>query len=200
MKKLAAILCLSSLATGAFAQGLIQFANGPTTLISYSPAGNTAAIPASTVGSYFYGLLIGSSAAGPFTFANVLATNTAAGSKMGPATYQPAVTGWAAGATMFYEVAGWSSSLGTTFNNSWLTGNVPKPANDPVWGTGGFFGLSSIASGVATASPAPPFPLFGGTGLPGFVLGSVGSVVPEPSSMALAGLGAAALLIFRRRK
>jgi hypothetical protein len=103
---------------------------------------------------------------------------------------------------MFFEVAGWSASLGTTFNSSWLANNVPKPGTDPIWTSGGFFGLSPIASGVATASPAPPFPLFGGTGLPGFVLNPVGgtAVVPEPSSMALAGLGAAALLIFRRRK
>jgi len=199
MKKLTAILCLSALATGAFAQGLIQFANGPTSLISYAPPAGTAAIPASAAGSYFYGLLIGSSAAGPFSFASVYATNTAAGSKLGPATYQPSVPGWAAGATMFYEVAGWSSSLGTTFKNSWLVGNAPAAANSPVWGSAGFFGLSGIASGVATASPAPPFPLFGGTGLAGFVLNGVGAV-PEPTSMALAGLGAAALLIFRRRK
>jgi hypothetical protein len=68
---------------------------------------------------------------------------------------------------MFYKVAGWSASLGTTFNPAWLTGNP----NGPFTGYG-LFGLSAVASGVAGGGsmPAPPFPLFGGTGLPGFNL------------------------------
>jgi len=195
MKKLAAILCLSALTTGAFAQGLVQFANGVGSLISSSQTGTATTLGAAPVGSYYFGLLTADSAAGPFTFSGVYATNTAAGSKLGPPTYQPAVGNWAAGATKFFEVAGWSSSLGATFNNGWLTA-LP---GDAIWGAGGLFGLSSVGSGVATAAPAPPFPLFGGTALSGFNLAPVGTV-PEPTSMALAGLGAAALLIFRRRK
>jgi hypothetical protein len=202
MKKLAAILCLSALATGAFAQGLVSFANGATTLISQTPPGGGAptTLTAAPVGTYLYGLLISSSATGPFSFTSVYATNTAAGSKFGPATYNPTVTGWAAGTAMFYEVAGWSSNLGTTWNNAWLVNNSPAAQGAAVWGgVNGLFGLSSIANGTATAAPAPAFPLFGGTGLGGFALNSVVGV-PEPGSMALAGLGAAALLIFRRRK
>jgi len=188
MKKLAAILCLSALTTGAFAQGLVQFANGVGSLISSTQNGTSATLAASPVGSYYYGLLTSATAAGPSTFANVYATNTAAGSKLGPPTYQPAVAGWAAGSTMFFEVAGWSASEGATWNNSWLVGNA---RNDSFNWAQGWFGLSGIASGVATASPAPAFPLFGGTALSGFSLGVV--PVPEPTSMALAGLGAAAL-------
>jgi len=195
MKKLAAILCLSALTTGAFAQGLVQFANGVGSLISSTQNGTSATLAAAPVGSYYFGLLTSTTAAGPFTFANVYATNTAAGSKLGPPTYQPSVAGWTAGTTMFFEVAGWSASEGAIFNNSWLVNNAPN--NSFNWASG-FFGLSGIGSGVATASPAPAFPLFGGTALPGFSLGVV--PVPEPTSMALAGLGAAALLIFRRRK
>jgi len=199
MKKLAAILCLGALTTGAFAQGLVAFANGPTTLISLTPAvGSPAAISASPVGSYYFALLTAATAAGPFTLNTpaIYATNTAAGSKLGPGTYTPAVAGWAPGATMFYEVAGWSASLGTTYNPAWATLASNKfPAN-------GFFGMSGIASGAAGGGspPAPALPLFGGTGLAGFSLGTVTTGVPEPTSMALAGLGAAALLIFRRRK
>jgi len=197
MKKLAAILCLSALTTGAFAQGLVQFANGVGSLISSrpSPGATATTLGAAPVGSYYYGLLTSATAAGPFTFAGVYATNTAAGSKLGPPTYQPAVGGWAAGSTMFFEVAGWSASEGATWNNGWLVNNAPN--NSFNWASG-FFGLSGIASGVATASPAPAFPLFGGTALSGFTMDVV--PVPEPTSMALAGLGAAALLIFRRRK
>jgi hypothetical protein len=94
---------------------------------------------------------------------------------------------------LFYEVAGWSASLGPVFNPNWL--------NNQFGGVSGFFGVSGIASGAAGGGspvPAPALPLFGGTGLQGFSM--TPTTVPEPTSMALAGLGAAALLIFRRRK
>jgi len=200
MKKLAAILCLSAVTSGAFAQGTVAFANGPTTLISYSPSGSAQTLPASPVGSYYFGLLIGSAAAGPFTFSGVIATNTAAGSKLGPGTYNPPVPGWAAQTSMFFEVAGWSASEGVTFKNSWLlANNTLAPANSAVWTSPGYAGLSNVGSGTSGGGVAPPLPVFGGTGVGGIDLTPVGAV-PEPTSMALAGLGAAALLIFRRRK
>jgi len=70
----------------------------------------------------------------------------------------------------------------------------------------GNFGISAVATGISGGAGVPASPaynLFGGaTGIQtGFNANTVGgAVVPEPSSMALAGLGAAALLIFRRRK
>jgi hypothetical protein len=85
MKKLAAILCLSALTTGAFAQGLVTFANSPATLISATVAGNSANI-SGAAGSYYFGLL--TAAAGTtdptkFTFAGAYGTNinTAAGGR-----------------------------------------------------------------------------------------------------------------------
>jgi len=198
MKKLAGILCLSALTTGAFAQGIINFQNSGQTLLSTQAAGQSAAVMGNTPGQYFFGLLTSASgAAGSFTFTGLYATNTAAstGGRLAGGN-GIAVPGWAAGTTMSYEIAGWSSDLGHTFNASWLTA-AP--------GGGSFFGISPIASGTAGGTDAsgnsfPPYNLFGGaTGIPtGFTL-TQGSV-PEPSSMALAGLGAAALLIFRRRK
>jgi hypothetical protein len=193
MKKLAAILCLSALTTGAFAQGLINFANSPTTLVSANIGGNTAAI-SGVAGSYYFGLLISpTGGAGTWTFSGLYATNlvnTTGGRFSGGNGI--AVPTWASGTTMSYEVAGWSSALGATFNPAWL---VNAPA--------GLFGTSGIGSGVAGggAQSLPSLPLFGGaTGIQaGFILGG-GPIIPEPSSMALAGLGAAALLIFRRRK
>jgi hypothetical protein len=201
-KKLTAALCVSALATSAFAQGTVQFANGPTTLISYSPTGTAQTLPPSPVGSYYYGLLISSVATGPFTFSGVLATNTAAGSKLGPAIYTPSIPGWAAGTEMFFEVAGWSASLGVTFKSGWLVNNTPAPPSSPVWGAPGFFGLSNIGSGTAGGGLTPPLPVFGGTGVSGFDLspGALGPPppFPEPSSLTLLGLGA--LLIFGRRR
>jgi len=199
MKKLAVILCLSALATGAFAQGLVSFGNGPTSLISQGTTGNTSTLAAGNAGGYYFALLTSASSTGPFTFAGIYGTNSGSAGRIAAGTYP--VTGWQPGATMSYEVAGWSSIYGATFVNGWLTA---KPG-DAIWGgKAGFFGVSAVGTGAAGGGspvPAPALPLFGGSGLAGFVLGPVGTgSVPEPTSMALAGLGAAALLIFRRRK
>jgi len=202
MKKLAAILCLTALTTGAFAQGTVQFFPTASTLSSATVNGVSAAT-SGAVGSYYYGLLTASSATGPFTFANVYATNRSVAGYFGsPAAVT--VAGWAPGATMSYEVAVWSSSLGPTRKNTWVNANGTAPAAPGTFGVNGNFGLSGIGTGASggLGTPAtPPFSLFGGaSGIQnGFNAGPVGNV-PEPSSMALAGLGAAALLIFRRRK
>jgi len=193
MKKLAAILCLSALTTGAFAQGLVTFNNGPTTQITSGATGSTAALAAGNAGAYYFGLLTSAGAAGPFTFAGVYATNTGSAGRISGGTV--AVTGWQPGAVLNYEVAGWSASLGPTWKPAWLVGT---------FAASGFFGISAIASGTAGGGspvPAPAWNIFGGSGITGFNLSPVGGApVPEPTSMALAGLGAAALLIFRRRK
>jgi hypothetical protein len=146
---LAAMLGTGALTNGAFAQGLVSFANGPTTLISIST--NFGAIPttyaASPPGSYYFGLLTATSAAGPFTFTGIYATNTTDAGRFGPSSYTPTVPGWAPGATMFYEVVGWSASLGVNFNPNWLRGNFNEIA--------GLFGVSPVASGVAGGGIAP---------------------------------------------
>ena len=192
MKKLAVMLCLSALTTGAFAQGLVNFFNTAGTLVSTGQPGNTAALAAGNPGNYYFGLLTapaGTTDPTKFTFSGAYGTNqTFAGRFTGGGGV--AVTGWGAGVTMAFEVAGWSKGLGATFQSSWLT-SLPSG-----------FGLSPIGSGAAGGSTPtgtlPNFNLFGGSGLTsGF---NIPVAVPEPTSMALAGLGAAALLIFRRRK
>ena len=196
MKKLAAILCLTAMATGAFAQGVVIFNNNPATLVSSGVTASTATAISGPAGSYYFGLLTSpTGGAGTWTFSNLFATNSAAAAGRFIGGTVP-VPGWAPGTTQSYQVAGWSSSLGHTWNPAWL---ASQPA-------GGQFGVSAIASGVAGGTTAggqsfPTLPLFGGTGIgTGFALTGTTGVVPEPTSMALAGLGAAALLIFRRRK
>jgi len=185
------MLCLSVMATGAFAQGLVNFANNPQTLVSANINGSLANISGPS-GSYYFALLTSATPAGPFTFTGLLGTNlvNATGGRFSGGN-GVAVNGWAAGSTLNYEIAGWDASLGSTFNPAWLT---TAPAT-------GLFGISAVGSGVAGggAQSLPTLQLFGGTGITsGFSL--TGTSIPEPSSMALAGLGAAALLIFRRRK
>jgi hypothetical protein len=199
MKKLAAMLCLSAVATGAFAQGIINFGNSATTLISQNVGGNISTI-SGAAGSFYFGLLVaapGTTVPTAFTFTGNYSTNSgvAAGRFVLNAAQVPAAS-WGPGVSKAYEIAGWSSSLGATFQPAWLTQWAAKT------GPAGLFGVSAIGTGAAggtdaTGNSIPPYSLFGGTGLTqGFTLTNV----PEPSSLALAGLGAAALLIFRRRK
>jgi hypothetical protein len=92
----------------------------------------------------------------------------------------------------------WSTSLGTT----WATVE-PLLAAGSFGGATGWIGWSAIGVGAAAAaSPAPPLQVQGISGsiIPaGFSLLQT-PPVPEPSTIALAGLGGLSLLLFRRRK
>jgi hypothetical protein len=70
--------------------------------------------------------------------------------------------------------------------------------SDPLAGAAqaGLWGSSAIFQYTTPTSPTPAPPDFLPNALTSFSIG----IIPEPSSFALAGLGAAALLIFRRRK
>jgi hypothetical protein len=192
MKRIGLILCLSVLASGALAQGLINFANSPTTLVSVNLGGNVSTI-SGPVGTYLFALLTSPVPTGPFTFSGLYASNivSSTGGRFSGGN-GVAVNGWIPGTTMFYEIVGWSSAGGSvTFNPSWLSdANLPS-----------LFDISAVGSGVAGGGSQnlPPLPLFGGaSGInDGFMLFSD---FPEPSSLSLAGLGAVVLLIFRRRK
>jgi len=195
MKKLALTLCLAAFTTGAFAQGLVNFLNSPTTLIS---AGGTST--AATAGQYYFGLFtapVGTTSFDAFQFSGIYATNLASAGRFTGGTGVP-ITGWAAGESRAFYVLGWSAIYGRDAMAAlgYLNANLA-----PI--EGGFAGRSAIApAGVAGGGPQslPNLNIFGGTqGLTaGFNMVLI--PVPEPTSFALAGLGAAALLIFRRRK
>jgi len=131
------------------------------------------------------------------------------------------VNNWGAGSAQSYIIVGWSGDLGSTWsqvsaliNGSTLSGgvwsgNLSTFASTLPAGQNAFVGATSVgwrqAGGVTTAGTIPTPVIFGtvddaqGTTLKTptdlFVVG-----VPEPTSFALAGLGAAAMMIFRRRK
>lgn len=207
MKKLAVTLCLAALTTGAFGQGLVKFANSATTLVS----ADGAVTAASATPTFYYALLsapLGSTDYHTFVFAGVYATNTTAttggrlqgGSLLGVTTDNS----WAPATSRAFYIAGWSADNGNVFNPQWITSGTVLPALGGFRGTpGGLFGLSAIGAGMAggtdpvTQQTYPALALFAGTTIAsGFNMVSV----PEPTTMALAGLGAAALVIFRRRK
>jgi hypothetical protein len=190
MKKLIATTLFSTLIGAAvYAQGTVNFANvgaglnAPVTLHD----GTTKAS-----GAYSIQLLAGASAG---ALAPVGATTTfiatAAGYFNGGTTAIPTV---APGSQAFFTVQVWSTTY-ANFAAAKASGLVNT------WGEAGY----SYATGTLTpftvttggvGTPAsPPATL---TSLTAFSLAP--AAVPEPSTMALAGLGAAALLIFRRRK
>lgn len=99
------------------------------------------------------------------------------------------------GASQSFVVIGWSANIGSTLSaletwyanptfNGWIGQSSTSVFMTP--GSGGV----SIPPGITGTS---------GGAIPGFMLGLV-VPTPEPSTIALAGLGGLSLLLFRRRK
>ena len=152
-----------------------------------------------------------------WTFAGVMGTNNALtkGAIAAPASQVmaggiwdgPTTASYTTGTIRYYEVLGWSANEGTTWSavsNSIATGTWN------VTGAGSWFGASAIgynSSGGGTGGQ-PTVSIFAtssATGISGsglttpLVLTPV-TPAPEPGTMALAALGGASLLLFRRRK
>jgi PEP-CTERM motif len=115
------------------------------------------------------------------------------------------------GASIYFMVIGWSASLG----GSGAASTIVSEATSGNWVGTGYFGYSAVSedvSGNTSTASLNAVNLFGNqTGLSGslgnyglsggFVLNPVVvTPTPEPGTMALAALGGASLLLFRRRK
>lgn len=136
------------------------------------------------------------------------ATSLNAGKTQGSAT---AAANWGAPTGSFYNtgtidsyiVVGWDITEG----NNWLTVSNELATSSLV--AGGWFGVTPIAQSYSGGGPNTLAAIdvfanttgISGQGLSsGIVLTLVPSAVPEPSTMALAALGGASLLLFRRRQ
>jgi len=103
-----------------------------------------------------------------------------------------------------FVVAGWLSGSGVLYNPAWLNPDLTLPLARLLqeWacrlechqsGTG-------VAGGLTSSSILPNLDIFWRSNrYPERFLFFLVSFVPEPSSVALAGLGAAVLMVFRRR-
>ena len=187
--------------------------------------GNTVANDGTTAGTYYYALfysLTSNSVAGSaaavvgtngtyafnatgWTFASPsfgadYATNTTSVGRFNSTVADPLNnngTQVPSGAAQYFTVIGWSANIGSTWSavQSYL-------ANPTFIGWVG----ESIVSGQitpGTGGVSTPPAIFGtGAGfITGFTLGEVtAAAVPEPGTLALAALGGASLLLFRRRK
>jgi hypothetical protein len=122
---------------------------------------------------------------------------------------------WANGTTQSVVLVGWSANLGTSWGGVTGVSNLlyqlsignPTPLANQLNGQMGFFGETAFGT-VNPAASTPGNILFASsstptaTGTPIFSLNTPLYLlpVPEPTTIALAGLGGLSLLLFRRRK
>jgi len=230
MKKVVVTLCLLGTAAAVFAQGSVTVANTTTTLFRTNSVGIGAAAgsaQSANGGPYIYEVLtapstvntVDSSLQGllsaPWSDTTLKANNTGIAGRMSSAS--TTVNNWAISQTNSFVIVGWSASLGA----DWATVSAKLAGaqlTGGVWSGGGlsaglsanaFLGATSIGfkqAGGTIGTVTYPTPLLFASAADGQGQPITGPTdlfvipVPEPTTFALAGLGAAAMLIFRRRK
>jgi len=196
MKKTLLTLSLVAVAAAAFGQGKIQFINtgrqiflGSQTLAADAAYANQ---PVPTLGGSGFDLPSGHTLrvalyAGATSGSEALVTSTPLSSPTSPddgffAFLNLTLAGLPSGTPAFFQVYAYDS----TYANQGLAHTAGA-----YWGTSGEFTMTpgtaniNLATGGGSTWAAGPMTV---------------ALVPEPTTMALAGLSAAALLIFRRRK
>jgi len=222
--------CMVAVAGSAFAQGDVNWQSSSTFLIaqtngtvfsSYVPSAGTAqGTQGNTAGNtttlYYYALLYSTSSSttpaslsgfSSWTFSGLTATNgPGANGRLvlettGTPTSAP-VNGLPSGTAAAMELVGWSANLGTSWStvlnelNNWSADYIPNA----------YFGTSAVGTSITPNSANPGTTVFGsGAGQIDNPSGSpmqldLLGTVPEPGTMALAALGGASLLLFRRKK
>lgn len=185
MKKTILTLALVASTVAAFAQGKITLGNDSLHLITSSETGAPLAL------NGFSGLtlqLMGGTSAGSLAL-----QTTITGSAINSLAVDPGrinntgitLTGIAGGSTAFLQLLFWNTSAGSY-------------ANALAQGYG--YGSSPIFTVVAGSFAPSSIVLHNAPGNSTWADAPLSIAVPEPSSMVLAGLGAASLLLFRRRK
>lgn len=222
MKKIAIISLIVAGSLSAYSQGYVSFgttASASTKIQTNSVQGGGASgytLPFDgTIGAtYYYGLFYsptatlvsGSSAAvtgiGNYAFGDAnwtfagYGTNTASAGKFSGSSAGITLP---TGANEQFVIVGWSANIGSTVSalSSWYMSGSPL--------TAGWIGESAVSGTITPGNGALiPTPAVMGAASPyiqGFTLGLVNaSAVPEPGTLALAAMGGASLLLFRRRK
>jgi len=188
---------MSLTAAVAFGQGTVWFANDTTTLpsgqfITFAAAdtpGNVfGTAGAKAVGAQFYVDLYYANGAGAAESALAKADRGTSQSKLRASTTTTPGVWTSAGSVTLAGVA-WGGTATLQVRAFDTTGGA-------TWATATTLGKSELFSYAVPSAATAPAGDFYMTNFKGFSV----AAVPEPSTFALAGLGAAAMLIFRRRK
>jgi hypothetical protein len=206
MKKLTCLAGFALFAMGAFAQGTIIFGNDAATLVTTNNGINSGAVVGAMQGrvTLWYSTAVSAPAVpGPgnnFSFAGWTQSTPTTPDNAGVPTAGRFAGGTqtldtaAGGSSPWIFVAGWTGGF-ADFATA-LADAIQNPVTTAIGVSGTWQNPTGNPNG------APPTPaasmVLGPSGFNGLQLFQIG--VPEPSSLALAGLGAAALLVFRRRK
>jgi len=227
MKKLiTAIVSTVAIAGSTFAQGTVNmgsfvptYITGQTNTTTYSSlfGGGATGISGATSGNtglaasgFYYELLWTASGAsqptsltalGTWTDSGWYAINSASSAgrlAVGNGTTGSAVSGMSTSGTYSTMLVGWSANLGANWTTALATMNSAVSLGNVVGNA--FFGMTSVGSVSPTTTTAPGAGIFGASPLinsPNTQLYLI--PVPEPSTIALAGLGGLGLLALRRR-
>jgi hypothetical protein len=203
MKKTIVVLTALAAACSVYAQGRINFANNA------SPVESLINLNATTTGG---GISLMSGAAASFRFQLFIADDGPAGSAnwvdtgitnansallgAGRISNRNSVdVGRPVGEWVLVQVRGWSKGLGLT----WAEALANKDSAPPTE----FIGISPVGRVQLAASTSPGPTIFVGGNAPAGTIQISGFQlvpVPEPSTIALVGLGLAGLIFIRRRK
>jgi hypothetical protein len=228
MKKTALIIVCALATTGAaFAQGFYTFNQGAGQLVTTNNAtsaqfgGSGAELGAlqaagtevSAGNQYIFAVLDQSYSGtlssdtnvwdGTWAYSGITATNKTSGQPgtlVSQSNFQAPNNGstWNAGtSTNQYILVGWSVNMGTTWAG---VSNILASGTETA---GEYFGVSSVGF-TALDTISPGYTLFGAANAAGNPINSPFTLfqlapVPEPGTLALAGLGGISMLLFRRR-
>jgi hypothetical protein len=187
MKKTLLTLALVAMtAVASFAQGTIQFNNGTLTRVTYKDASGVSLGNLPTAIGVVYGVFVN----GSDTPVQPLGNNQGVNAGIINASGLYPIPGTAENQVVSLQVRGWSASFG----NDWQAASRTA---------GALFGetdVRNVTLGLSTAAPAVIWQTATGTATDKFKPLVLLTVVPEPSTIALAVLGLGSLLLFRRRK
>lgn len=202
MKKLLVLGLLASMGLSAIGQGIVYFNNRVTGVVDakiYVDTVGSALLPGGTAGVDFRAALLGGAQGSTASSMAGIGTLALLANPAGTATWVNFRTGAAAGYVGNTDPA---RNSGLPYGSTGMFQVVAWQGNYANWAeayAAGMAGLTKIGwsnpvTVTTTASatdPSTPYLV----GLQPFAI----ALVPEPSSMALLGLGAAAMMLFRRR-
>jgi hypothetical protein len=180
-KQLMTLAAMLAFVGSVFGQGQVTLANNASSLIRLDNATTGNAVPIGSASFQLYWGVAGTPEANLALLPPIAGTSTAIAGRIANTVVDvPAAPGTAC----TFQIWGWDS----TFTSYALAA-----------AGGGHIGKSTLFNASTSgAGPPPPLPTSLAGLYPGFALST--TVIPEPSVLALSGLGVASLLLFRRRK